>query len=142
MESVVTPVESASDLAVDDVVNVRDRSDTGVVMGRRGVVVRVGKASAVIEFAAGQETIRYKKRVTRSCGSMLRVRYRADFFPIEKLSAHDIWIAECPKSDRVLGTQEPTLIVRASAVRDEIDHVIEDLRKRSEWLQREPKEES
>ena len=136
----MTTVDSDSDLSIGDIVLVRDHENRGKP-GRQGTVVSVGKVAAVIMFASGQEAIRYKRRVTRFRGSMLRAKYRADFFPIDKLSAHDIWLTECPKNDRVWGSKEPTLIVRTSAVLDEFDYVIDDLRRYSEWLQREPKEE-
>jgi hypothetical protein len=139
----VTPVESAADLAVGDAVEVKKYEYRGMPpKPRRGSVVRVGKAAAIIAFDHGLETIRYVKRVTAERGGRFRGTYKSDFHPLSKLSARDVWLSEEPNTDRIWNGGDRTVIAMATAVRNEIEAVVEDLRIYSEWLQREPKEEA
>lgn len=137
-------IQSSSDLAVGDEVQVREYSCTGAHPLRRGVVTHVGKAHARVMYSNGiAENVRYGKKISVRVFRRLESRI---FRPLHKLSELDLWREQAPQTDRIwcdgYGADGPTLIVRREAARDELDDVIDDLRAYSEWLRREPKKES
>lgn len=137
----MTPVKSADDISIGDAVEVRDHDRiSGSRNRRRGSVVRVGKASAVIAFDSGEVTVRYVKRVTVDRG--WRGTAKGDFHPISKLSEHELWAEKEPKSDHIWGANGPSLIVSRRSARDNLEAVILHLRAYNVWLTMEPKEDS
>lgn len=141
----MTPVTAAGDLVPGDQVDVRAHHVYGYAPApQRGSVLRVGKVAAVIRLDDGTEkSVRFLQRVTAERGGRFPGKYKADFHPITKLSARDIWLEACPSTVRVWGGegQAPTIIVRKESIRQDIDLVIQDLHGYREWLRREPKED-